>query len=58
MEEEILNELAKAGYESFFEDKWDELNPKSIEVALWKQVVGAILAKRDELYSGSVKVPA
>ena len=56
MEEDIINELAKVGYESFFADRWDNLNPKSIEVALWKQVVGDILAKWNELHSGSAEV--
>ena len=32
----VLDDMAKAGYKSYFDDKWDDLSSDTIERALWK----------------------
>ena len=56
--EELYTELAKVAYESHFADSWDELHPRSIERAIWKQVVQEVMEKYEELYNEHVKVSA
>ena len=41
--EDIIWQMAKAGYERMFDDKWDELPKKSIEKALWYEVAVEML---------------
>ena len=53
--EEVFNELAKAGYETMFDDEWDKLPRKSIERALWLSVAEKMATKLWALYQGSVK---
>lgn len=55
MEDDVINELAKAGYQSYFDDDWESLNPRGVEVALWKQVAGEMLKKWNEINGGSMK---
>lgn len=52
----ILNEIAKAGYETMFEERWDELHPRSIERAMWEGIAQNMLMKYWEFHSGSAKV--
>ena len=42
-EDEVVERMARVGYESMFEDGWDELAPNSIERALWLQVASDML---------------
>ena len=39
----VIEQIAKAGYERHFDDKWDNLHPKSIERALWKEIAKTML---------------
>ena len=48
--QEIIKQMAKAGYERMFDGKWDELHENAIDRALWYEVARAML--------GSVKFPA
>jgi len=40
---EIIEDMAKAGYERFFDDKWDSLHPNSIERELWRETARAMI---------------
>ena len=57
MEEGILDELAQAGYETMFEERWGSLHPQSIERAMWLSITQNILKRLRELYNKSAKVP-
>lgn len=46
----VIEPLARVGYETMFEDKWDDLAPNSIERALWKQVATQMLKRLWQLY--------
>lgn len=48
--EEIFNELAKVGYETMFEDKWDSLSEESIERALWLSIAENMVRRLWALY--------
>ena len=55
-EEMVFTELAKTGYETMFEDRWDDLTPKSIERAMWLGIAQNILKRLRELYNESEEV--
>ena len=54
--DEVFNELAKVGYETMFEDNWDNLPENSIERALWLSIAKNMATKLWTLYQGSVKL--
>ena len=54
----VAKYLAKVGYETMFDDKWDDLPKNSIERALWLSVAENMAKKLWSLYQGSVKRPA
>ena len=39
----VLDDMAKAGYKSYFDDKWDDLSSDTIERALWKNTAKEML---------------
>ena len=54
--DEVFNEMAKVGYETMFDDSWDNLPKKSIEKALWYSIAKNMVTKLLwTLYQGSVK---
>jgi len=53
--DEVAEQLAKVGYETMFEDKWDDLHPQSIERAMWKKIALNMTSELWKLYQGSVK---
>lgn len=55
-DEMVFTELAKTGYETMFEDKWDDLHPKSIERTMWLGIAQNVIKRLRELYSESEKV--
>jgi len=44
-EDEVVERMARVGYESMFEGGWDELAPDSIERALWLQIASNMLTE-------------
>lgn len=48
--EQLFDELAKVGYEEFFDDTFDNLPKDSIERALWRNVAFQIVKRLRELY--------
>jgi hypothetical protein len=51
---EAMNELAKLAYESYFEDRWNDLHPNSIERAHWLEIVDKILNRYEEMREACV----
>lgn len=49
----VLEPLAKVGYETMFEDKWDDLRYDSIERAMWKGIAAKMLSRLRELWKES-----
>jgi len=47
--EEVFNKLAQVGYETMFEDRWDDLHPNSIERAMWLLIVRNVVERLREL---------
>lgn len=43
--DEVAERMAKVGYERMFDDRWDELNPLSIERALWLKIASDMLTE-------------
>ncbi len=41
--EYIIEEMAKAGYETMFDDTWNDLSADSIEKVLWHNIAKAML---------------
>ena len=39
----VLIPMAKAGYETMFVDKWEDLSPKAIERDMWKSIAKKML---------------
>ena len=39
----LINEMAEAGYEVHFDEKWRDLHPYSIERAMWRGVAAKML---------------
>ena len=54
--DEVFNEMARVGYETMFDNKWDSLPQKSIERALWLSIAKNMATKLWVLYQGSVKL--
>lgn len=50
IKEKVVEELARVGYETMFEDKWDCLPTYFIEKALWRNIAEAMLNKLRELW--------
>ena len=44
-EDEVVERMARVGYESMFEYGWDELAHNSIERALWLQIASNMLTE-------------
>jgi len=44
-EDEVVERMARVGFESMHEDGWDKLNPLSIERALWLQIASDMLTE-------------
>ena len=44
-EDEVVERMARVGYESMFDAGWDGLNPLSIERALWLQIASNMLTE-------------
>jgi len=44
-EDEVVERMARVGFESMFEGGWDELPPLSIERALWLQIASDMLTE-------------
>ena len=44
-EDEVVERMARVGFETMHEDGWDELAPNSIERALWLQVASDMLTE-------------
>ena len=40
---EHFENMIRAGYETMFEDKWDELHPESIERVMWRKIAKAMV---------------
>lgn len=43
-EDELINVVAKAGYNTQYEEEWDDLHENSIERALWRETAINMLA--------------
>jgi hypothetical protein len=41
--DEIINDMARAGYQTMFDGKWDDLPENSIDRAMWLEVIKAAL---------------
>jgi len=53
---DIISEpLAKVGYETMFEDRWDDLHPQSIERVLWRNVALNMIAELWRVYKYETK---
>ena len=48
--EMVIEEMARAGYERMFDTKWEELHPKSIEAALWREVAEVMLTELQKVW--------
>jgi len=44
-EDEVAERMARVGFETMHEDKWDELQPESILRHLWLQVASEMLTE-------------
>ena len=44
-EDEVVERMARVGFESMHEDGWDELAPNSFERVLWLQVASNMLTE-------------
>ena len=53
--DELFNELAKVGFETMHEDKWDEANVSPLERDLWRVIAKAIVSRLWEVFSKEVK---
>ncbi len=44
-EDEVVERMARVGFNTIFEDEWDELDPISSEHALWLQIASNMLTE-------------
>jgi len=44
-EDEVVERMARVGYESMYDDGWDEVLPLSVERALWLQIASDMLTE-------------
>jgi len=44
-EDEVVERMARVGFESMFEEVWDDLHPNSIERAMWLQIASEMLTE-------------
>ena len=44
-EDEVVERMARVGFNTIFEDEWDELNPISSEHTLWLQIASNMLTE-------------
>jgi len=51
----ILEEIARVGYETMFEEKWNDLPKKSIERAMWLEVATEMISKLWEIKRREMK---
>jgi len=52
---QLFDELAKVGYETMFEDRWENLPSESIERALWLSIAESMIRKLWGLYQEEAK---
>jgi len=47
-EDEVVERMARVGFEILHKDKWDELQPESLLRALWLQIASDMLTRIEE----------
>jgi len=46
----VVEKLAKIGYETYFEDKWDDLYSNSIERKMWLDIADNMLSELQKIW--------
>ena len=59
-EDEVVERMARVGFETLHEDKWDELSPESILRYVWLQIASDMLTELrrtwEQAKAGSKKI--
>jgi len=50
--DELFEELARAGYETYWDDLWCDLQADSLERDLWRVIAKAIVSRLWEIFKG------
>lgn len=50
LKDKVIEELAKVGYEKFYDDKWIYEPKNTIEKKMWKDIAEAMLDKLEEMW--------